>query len=202
VVFLIALTALTATACATRTTLSEVWMAEARPAQALSRILVIAIAQDEARRRSFEDGFATALGAGNTEAVRSYQLFPAGELKRPVIEKAIEGQGFDGVIVTRMIEIDEQEKYIPPSSYVVPNYYGRGLYGYYGGGWTVVHEPGRTISTTIVRLETHLYDARTADLIWDAHSETFNPDSVGDIIASVTKRLTTRLMQDGLISGS
>ena len=52
-----------------------------------------------------------------------------------------------------------------------------------------------------MRLETHLYDARTADLVWAAHSDTFDPSSTDDIIDSVTKKLSRRLAEDGMLSG-
>jgi len=106
------------------------------------------------------------------------------------------------VVATRMIQVDERQEYVPPKTYVSPNYYGRGLYGYYGRSYDVVHQPGYTISTTIVRLETHLYAAASAELVWAAHSETFDPKSIDDGIASVTKKLSEKLAADGFIPGN
>jgi hypothetical protein len=177
-------------ACATKTTLSNVWRSDSYPSGTMHRILVIGIAENEANRRSFEDAFAAALAQQNADAVASYQLLPGNErLSRASIEDAISGQGFQGVLVTRLL------------TYVRPGYYGRGMYGYYGSSWDVVHDPGYTVTETIVRLETHLYDARTADLVWAAHSDTFDPSSTDDIIDSVTKKLSRRLAEDGMLSG-
>jgi predicted GNAT family acetyltransferase len=168
----------------------------------MHRILVIGVAENEANRRSFEDAFAAALALQNVEAVPSYQLLPGdARLSKASIEDAIRGRGFQGVLVTRLLGVDEQETYVPPSTYVRPSYYGRGMYGYYGSSWDVVHNPGYTVTETIVRLETHLYDARTADLVWAAHSDTFDPSSTDDIIDSVTKKLSGRLAEDGMLSG-
>jgi hypothetical protein len=79
---------------------------------------------------------------------------------------------------------------------------GYGYYGYYGMGYDVVHEPGYTRTTTIVRLETHLYDVRTEKLLWGAHSDTFDPSSTDDIIQSVSKTISKRLAKDGLLPSS
>jgi hypothetical protein len=189
-------------ACAAKTTLSNVWRSDAYPSGTMQRILVIGVAENEANRRSFEDAFAAALAAQNVDAAASYQLLPGDErLSKASIEAAIAGRGFQGVLVTRLLGVDQQETYVPPSTYVRPGYYGWGMYGYYGSSWDVVHRPGYTVSETIVRLETHLYDAATADLVWAAHSDTFDPSSTEDIIDSVTRKLSRRLAEDGMLSG-
>ena len=166
-------------------------------------MLVIGIAENDIKRRSFEDGFGAALEKYGVDAVPSYRILPdTGRLSKDSIQQAIRGRGFQGVIATRLVQIDEHEKYVPPTTYVKPSYYGRGLYGYYGRSYEVVHEPGYTVYTTIVRLETHLYDASSAELVWAAHSDTFNPKSIDDGIASVTKELSKRLAADGFAPGN
>jgi hypothetical protein len=199
----VVLAALAGVACATKTTLSNVWRSEAYPSGTMQHIFVIGIAQEEAKRRSFEDGFASALALQGVDAVASYELLPGHErLSRASIENAISGRGFQGVLLTRLLAVDEQTTYVPPSSYVRPGYYGRGMYGYYGSSWDVVHNPGYTVTETIVRLETHLYDARTADLVWAAHSDTFDPSSIAAGVESVTKKLSRRLADDGMLAGA
>jgi hypothetical protein len=164
----------------------------------MNQMLVIGIAESDIKRRNFEDSFAAALGEQGIDAVSSYSILPNPErLSKDSIQRAIRGRGFQGVVVTRLVQIDEHEKYVPPKTYVSPNYYGRGLYGYYGRSYDVVHQPGYTVSTTIVRLETHLYDASSAELVWAAHSDTFNPKSIDDGIESVTEKLSKRLAADG-----
>jgi hypothetical protein len=200
---LVAAMVLAGISCASKTTLSNVWRSESYPSGKMQRILVIGVAQNEANRRSFEDGFAAALAAQNVDAVSSYQLLPGEErLSKASIEQAIAGRGFQGVLVTRLLAVDETETYVPPSTYVRPGYYGWGMYGYYGASWDVVHHPGYTVTETVVRLETHLYDAATADLVWAAHSDTFNPNSIDEIIDSVTKKLSGQLAEDGMLPGS
>ena len=201
--FLVVMAVLAGIACATRTKLSNVWRSESYPSGKMHRILVIGVAANEANRRSFEDAFVAALAAQNVDAVPSYQLLPGSErLSRASIEDAIRGRGFQGVLVTRLIAVDSEETYVPPTTYVRPGYYGGGMYGYYGTSWDIVHQPGYTVTKTTVRLETHLYDAPTAELVWAAHSETFDPSSTQDVIDSVTKKLSSRLAEDGMLSGA
>ena len=188
--------------CATKTELSGVWKSDASAIRPMNQILVIGIAENDIKRRGFEDGFAVALGEQGVDAVPSYRILPNPErLSKESIQQAIRGRGFQGVVATQLVQIDEQEKYVPPQTYVTPSYHGRGLYGYYGRSYEVVHQPGYTVNTTIVRLETHLYDAASAELVWAAHSDTFNPRSIDDGIESVAKKLSKRLAADGFAPG-
>jgi len=145
--------------CATKTELSGVWKADSAKARPMEQILVIGIAENDVKRRSFEDNFAAALEEQGANAVPSYQILPNSDrLSKESIQRAIRGRGIQGVILTQLVQIDERQEYIPPKTYVSPSYRGRGMYGYYGRSYEVVHQPGYTINTTIVRLETHLYE--------------------------------------------
>lgn len=184
-------------ACATRTKLSNVWKAEA-DLPAVRKVLVVGIAPSESGRRAYEDAFAAALAARGADAVTSYRQIPAEQgLSEASVRSAVRGRDFEGVLVTRLLGVEEDTEYVPPTAYVTPGYYGYGLYGYMGGG--VSYSPGYTVRHTTVRLETHLYDARTARLLWAAHSDTFDPDSTDDVIRSVTDKLSERLAADGLL---
>jgi hypothetical protein len=80
-------------ACATKTTLSNVWRSGSYPSGTMHRILVIGIAQNEARQRSFEDEFAAALALQDVDAVARYQVPPGNErLSKASIQAAISGQ--------------------------------------------------------------------------------------------------------------
>lgn len=185
-------------ACATKTELSGVWKSDSPAVTAMDRLLVIGIAENDIKRRTFEDGFATALREQGVDATPSYRILPDTEqLSKNSIQQAIRGRDIQGVVVTQLVQIDERQEYVPPKTYVSPNYYGRGLYGYYGRGYEVTHQPGYTINTTVVRLETHLYDAASAELVWAAHSDTLNPKSIDDGVESVTRKLSKRLAADG-----
>jgi hypothetical protein len=189
--------------CATKTELSGVWKSDSAAALSMNQMLVIGIAENDVKRRSFEDGFAAALAEQGVDAVPSYRVLPNPEqLSKESIQRAIRGHGFQGVVATQLVKVDEREKYVPPTTYVTPGYHGRGLYGYYGRGYEVVHQPGYTVHTTIVRLETHLYDASSAELVWAAHSDTLNPSSIDDGIESVTEKLSKRLAADGFAPGN
>jgi hypothetical protein len=196
---LVALAALSL-ACGARTDLGTVWNAK-MPRAPVTRILVIGIAENSVTKRSFEDAFAAELNQRGAEAAPSYMFLPPDErLSEEMVREVVRQRGIEAVVVTRLLKVDEDKQYIPPRTDYVSRGYAGGLYGYYGSAYDVVHTPGYWQTVTIVRLETRLYDAETADLIWAAQSDTFDPSSTDDTIKSVTKAVAKRIAADGLIA--
>jgi hypothetical protein len=168
----------------------------------MHKIIVVGIAETDLGRRTYEERFATALRESGADAVASYTLLPTEErLTREELVGAVERGGFDGVIVTRLIEVAEETTYVPPSTQVYPSSsYRYGYYGHYGRSYDVVNTPGYTRTSEIVRLETQLWSAEDSQMAWGITSETFDPTSTDDAITSVTKKLVSKLAEDGLIS--
>ena len=186
-------------ACGTTTKIPNAWRNPAHEGTPYQKAFVIGVGENDTNRRIFEDRFAAALAGKGGVASPSYGALPHSErLTEAQIRGAIQGGGFDGVIVTRLLGVEEKTEYVPPRTYTVPRHYG-GYYGYYGASWDVVHEPGYYQTHTIVRLETNLYDVGSGELVWSGQSETFNPSSLSDIIDSVTKAVAKRLRKESLI---
>ena len=190
-----------ALSCGTKTRVASQWLSPDYKGGPMHKILVVAVSDTSLGRRTYEDRFAEALAEGGAEAVSSYNLLPSSDrLTRAELEGVVSRHGFDGVIVSRLLEVREETTVVPPSTQVVPSYgYGYGYYGYYGGGYDVVHSPGYTRTTEIVRLETKLWNAANSELAWGITSETFDPTSTDDAISSVTKKLVWKLSEDGLL---
>jgi hypothetical protein len=184
--------------CATKTRVSSQWLSPDYKGGPMHRIMVVGVAETPLARRTYEDRLAEALRAGGADAVSSYQLLPSSDrLTKEALEEVVQREGFDGVIVTRLLEVTEETTYVPPSSHVVSSV---GYHGYYGRHYDVVHTPGYTRTTEIVRLETRLWNANDSQLVWGITSETFDPTSTTDAIASVTKKLVEELSEDGLLA--
>jgi hypothetical protein len=186
-------------ACGTVTKIPNAWRNPAHEGMPFKKIFVIGVGKNDANRRLFEDQFAAVLSGHGAVASPSYGALPHSErLSEEQVRGAIEGGGYDGVIVTRLLGVEEKTEYIPPRTYTVPRHYG-GYYNYYGTTWDVVHQPGYFETHTIVRLETNLYDVGSGELVWSGQSETFNPDSLEDIIDSATQAVAKRLGDESLI---
>jgi hypothetical protein len=192
-------TALILIACTTVTKIPLQWTDPAFQGEPFQKIFVIGVAESDVGRRQFEDSFAAAISERGSSAASSYSRLPETDrLSEERVRQAIAGEDYDAVIVTRVLAIDEQQQYVPPRTYTAPRGH-RGYYGYYQTSWDVVHEPGYYTTTTVVRLETNLYDARTAQLVWSGQSETFDPRDTADAIASMTQSVARALAEQHLL---
>jgi hypothetical protein len=165
------------------------------------KLFVIGIGDNDTTRRLFEDTFAKALAAEGAAAQASWGRLPKTDrLSEEEIRAAIEGGGFDAVLITRPLRVDQSEEYVPPSSYVIPTtHYGYGYYGYYGTSYSIVNEPGYYKINTTYRLETNLYSVATGDLVWSGQSATMNPSSLGAVIDSMTAAVARELKSEKLL---
>ena len=199
-VFLIALFALSA--CnKTKTSIPLSWRNPAIDNTVFKKLFVIGVGEDEVGRRLFEDTFASSLAEQGTTAQASWGSLPQStQLTEEQIRGAIDGGNFDGVLITRLLGVDQSQQYVPPSTHTVPTaYHGYGYYGYYGTSYAVVHEPGYFKTNTTFRLETNLYSVATSDLVWSGQSETLNPESLSDVIDSMTLAVAKKLKAEKLI---
>lgn len=163
------------------------------------KLFVIGVGEDQSARRLFEDTFAKAIAAEGAAAQASWGHLPTTQrLTEEEIHSAIEGGGFDGVLITRVLGVNQNQQYVPPSTYTVPtSHYG--YYGYYGNSYTVVHQPGYYKTNTTFRLETNLYSVANGDLVWSGQSDTLNPESINDVIDSMTAAVAKTLKAEKLI---
>jgi len=73
----------------------------------------------------------------------------------------------------------------------------RDFYGFYRSRYS---DPGYSSTSTIVRLETNLYDVKTEKLIWSGQSKTWSKDSKDQIINDVIKTVINNLQKNKLIA--
>ena len=184
-----------------KTTVPLAWKNPSYEGAGFKKLFVIGVAEDDASRRLFEDTFAKAIASEGAAAQASWGHLPKPErLTEEEIRNAIDGGDFDGVLITRLLGVNQSEEYVPPSTYSVPStYYGYGYYGYYGASYEVVQQPGYYKTNTTFRLETNLYSVATGELVWSGQSDTVNPDSLKEVIDSMTLAVAKKLKSEKLI---
>ena len=155
----------------------------------VSDILVIAITGNEHNRRSFEKKFVAYLKSVGVDAVASEESIPMPpdlDLKKETILNAVNQYENDAVIITQLIGKEARDVY---------NRGGVTRMGYF----SYSRNPGYSSTSTTVRLETNLYDAKTGKLIWSGMSKTLSKDSTDHIMNDVIKAVITKLKQNKLI---
>lgn len=180
-------------ACANTKPIGE-WKSESFSGK-LNNMLVIGVTSRSTRRRVWEDAFVTALGAQGIDAVASYTLLESSlELTRDIVERAIDGQGLDGVLVTRLVGIEEEQTFRLPAAYDDD----RGYFGYYDHAWRE-SSGGYYARHSFFTLETNLYDVASGSLVWKMQSRSMDASQPRSLIDEIIRLKAQTLKRHGLI---
>jgi hypothetical protein len=186
------------------TRLVEVWQDDATTARPLVKVLVVAVASDERSRRIFEDSFAREFREQGVDAVAGYSiLVDDAALEKEAISRAIEGKGFDGVVISHHAGSEEETVYYPgrtrTDSWGSGGYRGRGYDGYYHRTWETVSDPGYVAKYTTVFIETNVYETEGQKLIWSGRSESYDPASTLEMIDALSSEVIVSMKRGGLL---
>ena len=186
----IAVAAALISGCAS-TQITSVWRDPGVGPVQFQKVVGVAMSQDATIRRLAEDEFVRA--AGPAIALAGYSVIPDDEIQDKEKAKArIEAAGADGAVVFRLVGVEEQERWVPPT------YYGN-AWGYWGYAAPMVYEPGYLTTDRIVQVETAVYAVPTARLVWAAHSDTLNPSNAKQLVGDVVRAAVERMRKDGLL---
>ena len=188
-------------ACASITIVDQ-WQSPDFKGGPFKRILVVGITKEATVRRIFEDEFVGQLRARGTGAVASYTLIPEdGPVEQPRLERAVKESGGDAVLITRVVRVEHRTQVVPGTP-AFPGF-GRDIYGVYGTGWggvwTGYASPPAVFQYDEVKVETKLFDARTATLVWAAQSDVFAPTDARKDSADFAARIIGALAARKLI---
>jgi hypothetical protein len=154
-------------------TLFDEWSDPSFHEPPLKKILVIAIRMDLSKRRIWEDAFSGELSENGVQATSSYRLFPDVLPDTAQVLEAIQKNGFDGILVTRLLLPDTSSDYVESSvtTQIEPRYNLRRGYDTYYKQY--VQNPGYFESQITKRHSIHVWLVRNEGrMIWSAISTT------------------------------
>ena len=188
----LAVLALFAAACAS-TKLVSVYADERFEGPAFEKLLVVGLGATEGGRAAFESAVVARLDAQGVLGVASHDVIVAMEdVSRARVRRLARQQGYDAVLVTRLLDVRKETRYEPP---VYGDFYG--YWGHYGG---YIATPGYVIETTTLVIETSLFDAATGKVVYSAESQTFQPRSRETVIEELVPLVVDDLTKRGMLA--
>jgi hypothetical protein len=178
------------------TKLTSVYVARDFSGGPFRKLLVVGLGATEGGRAAFENAMADRLAAQGVLAVASGNLIvSADDVSRESLRAWVRSDGYDAVLVARLVDVQKQTSYRPPTY--------TDLYGYWGYYGPYVTSPGYVSETTTLLIENTLFDAATGKVVYSAQSKTFQPGSRDQLIGELVPLLVKDLTQRGLLySGS
>ncbi|MGB8331928.1 MAG: hypothetical protein WCE62_17510 [Polyangiales bacterium] len=183
-----------------KTTIAGSWRSPELTGAPFEKIFVIGAGRDNDYRRLYEDSLVAALEREGVEALASYDVLPQSEeLTEEQVRMAVGDDDFDAVVITSLLHVDQSVEVVPPRTERLPVGQIPHGFGFYQWTYETVHVPGYYKLHTRYSIEARLYGVEGGERVWWAVSETVNPDSVEEIIGSVSAAMAKQLKEDGLV---
>ncbi len=156
----------------------------------------------------FEDAVVARLKAKKVDVYSAYDVYGPDALKKMDKEKLandIRAKGFDGVMIITLLDREQDEEYVPPTTttYAVPTgpafydpWFGP-YYHYYNYYYDQVTTPGYWTETTHYILEARVFNAKDEnDAVYIAKTDTKDPsDAVsmaGEFASTIVKDMASK----------
>jgi hypothetical protein len=181
--------------CGPKTKVTSSWVNEQQVPK-IGTILIIAISEKKTARRLWEDSFVEQFAVKNINAVASHTIKaePIPPEEKSVLQ-IVESAKADTVIISHLIDSKSSTEWHPGSVHYLPNAFYHGMYGYYNAAYSAVYTPPTSVSRTVVRLESNMYDVESTKLLWAAQSSTVNPKLLKTDYESIVKTIMADLMK-------
>jgi hypothetical protein len=160
----------------------------------IGRFVVAALLGNQTVRREVEDEMASRFPG---KAVQSYREFGDGDLKESedFYSSRLKEQGYDGIVLMRLVKEDEIVRYVPGS---YPVYY-RSWGHYWGYSWRTFYDPGFYTTDLAYEVEVNVYSLMHGRLIWTATTTTINPPDRDKIFREVGRIVYARMKKEGFL---
>jgi len=173
------------------------WSNPAYTSPSFKKVIVIGVTKQTAIRRSFEDEFAARLKAAGVNAVPSYlYISQDGPVGEAVLKQALKEAGADGVIITRLVRVQQKTE-------IAPGYYapdpGMAVHPLYTTAWNDYYEPPIVYHSEIYTCETTLYDTVKNQVVWKGTAQAEATGNISQEIRDYANTIVGELKDKMLI---
>lgn len=159
----------------------------------IESVMVMGVASNAQNRAAFEQQFASLFQRNGVRAIQSRNPIPRFQaVTDKQIQDIVRQQGVQTVFVARVVNVSQENNYIPPSFVYYRPYYSP---FYMGSVWS----PGYVATTTTIHVEVTLHDATADQLVWSATSASFNPTKFDDVVDELGRTVLEQFRKNGLL---
>lgn len=184
---------------------------------------VVVLNKKYAVRGTLEEDISRLLKKEGVEAVKSVDVLGKDEKietteeKQAAVEK-IQSLGYDAIVTVTVLRSTEENRYVPGTSSRAPANVGQGsgyydprtganqgsggqyAFGtYYMSGSTAYNTPGYYETDKVYFVQSNVYEAGTAKLVWSAQSETFYPGNLAAASRDFSMGMVAAMKEAGIV---
>ncbi len=191
----IGLLAMLTTAC----TSGSVWTSPDSAPIRYHNLIVFGVTNSPKVRRAYEDNFVARLRESGVRVQPGHELVSDANLAQAAnVTEALSKTSADAIIVTHLIADAHERQPAVSRLDSVPKHY-HDLASYLSQVYEDVCGPDYYADFQALRLETNLYDAKRARLVWSSRSRQLDPNSEQTTISQVIGEVTARMISDGYL---
>lgn len=178
-----------------------------------SKILVVSRGSNEIARSLLEQDIARELGKHGVNAVAYHKASGIGipvdieltDAQYQDLERQVEEGGYDGAIITHLVNVEEYKDLIPPGLYPSTTAQNFGQFAFYWGFYRVYDiAPGGSVEGVRFELESALYDLRgtsSNSLQWLGRFKLDDPEDIQKATSQYGKELVNAMMKESISKG-
>lgn len=182
--------------CSSSTPFADIYVDDAFKGMEIKKVLVVGMAKEEWKRKVYENEFRSQLMKHNVEVLTAWQEMPKGEtISKETFNKYFSDKNIDAVfLVMAAGSKTESTVYGGGSSNVYV-----GFYGFYVSTASFYYSSSYVAEEEIVYMRTNIYETIEGTLIWSAKSASYEPQSTGNVIKTVSFDVISELSSQGYI---
>jgi len=181
------------------------WTNEGYEGRSYAKILVIVEASTQQGRMNAENAIVDALAKEGIGATNSLTVFPPADnipdLSEDEIENRILAGGYDGVLVTSLVDAKTRDVREGGGTYSQPVTYRYGRH--IRTGYVHMQEPEYYRQEKTFVVETQFFDSKDQatkeNVVWSGQSELTDPSSAESAAKKYSKKLVKTLLESGMI---
>ena len=202
--------------CGPSTKITRSWTSPSKKPGGYHNIYLAAVIGDMAKRQSFENDVQKNLGkVGINSTTSSSTIQPnfwmSTDLDKNAMMNIIHQKGNDAIMTMTLIDVQNEQRYIPGHMMGGPMMAGPGMWGpgwgaagNFGGFWGMQHgmmmTPGQIVNDKKYFVEINVYDVGSELLVWTSQSKTINPSSMEKFSREFAEVVMKRMLDEGVIS--
>lgn len=163
-------------------------------------LLVIGVANDYDGRSRFERTLATQLGDRGASATAYYVAVKGNKpIDRESIENLVSTEGFDGVIITRVLNRDTDASMKTGAAATKTVRKDQGALKLFRYDYEELNEPATLNVNVSITISSELYETANGDKVWEFESQLAKRDMVSRVVDDAVEKIMRRLRRDRLI---
>jgi hypothetical protein len=201
---LLLLAAVFSPGCVTHSSFINTWNHPGAPPldTATTRMAVVFISPDPARRRDAEDQMVRELGARGIQAIAAESVFEADHAgSARAMKSRFQEAGVTTVLTMRVLGTKAAiSPGLPPYAQYPPRLDYLQLSRYWGYAWGRVYVPGYLLTDTEVAMETLVYSLSSDQLLWGSRSRQVHKYQIPALVAELGDAVPKNLASVGLLA--